>query len=387
MEGPTPVSALIHAATMVTAGVYLVARSNPLFTEAPAARTVATIVGVVTIIVGGVIACAQDDIKKVLAYSTVSQIGYMMLGVGLGPAGYALGIFHLLTHGFFKALMFMGAGSVMHGLHDETDMRRMGGLIKQMPITGWTFVVGWLAIIGLPPLAGFFSKDAILEAAYDEKKFVLYAVALIGAGLTSFYMSRLMFMTFFGPSRVAKDVHPHESSNVMTIPLLVLAVGSLAAGLLLGGFGDDRPIVRWLEPVLGKPEEAGARSISPLLLTVFALVVVAGGAGIAYLRYLARPVPETAPETVAPPVVWARKKLYFDSAYESLLMRPGQYLARALVFIDGRGIDGAVNTAAALVGGTSGRLRRVQTGFVRTYALGILAGAVVLVGALLLVRV
>jgi NADH-quinone oxidoreductase subunit L len=385
MEGPTPVSALIHAATMVTAGVYLVARSNPLFSQAPAARTVATVVGVVTVIVGGVIACAQDDIKKVLAYSTVSQIGYMMLGVGLGPAGYALGIFHLLTHGFFKALMFMGAGSVMHGLEDETDMRRMGGLIKSLPVTGWTFVVGWLAIIGLPPLAGFFSKDAILEASYDGHHYLLYAVALIGAGLTSFYMSRLVFMTFFGPSRVAKDVHPHESPKTMTVPLLVLAVGSAVAGLLLG-IGKPRPIVRWLEPVLGKPAEASGSSISPLLLTVFALVVVGGGVATAYLRYLARPVPVTAPEVTHGPVLWARKKLYFDAAYESLLMRPGQYLARALVFLDGRGIDGAVNGAAALVGGGSGRLRRIQTGFVRSYALGILGGAVLLIAGLLLVR-
>jgi NADH-quinone oxidoreductase subunit L len=386
MAGPTPASALIHAATMVTAGVYLIARSNPLFSAAPAARTAVMTVGIITVLIGGVIACAQDDIKKVLAYSTVSQIGYMMIGVGLGPVGYALGIFHLLTHGFFKALMFLGAGSVMHGVNNETDMRRMGGLSKYMPVTHWTFVAGWLAIIGLPPFAGFFSKDAILESAFDEKLYVLYALGLLGAAITAFYMTRLMAMTFWGQSRIAKDVHPHESPTVMTAPLVILAVGSAFAGLLMGGFGDKRPIVSWLAPVVGEPHEASAAAISPWVLTLFTIAVIAGAAYAAYARYAGNDVPITAPETVLPPVIWARKKLYFDTVYESVFMRPGQWLARALVFFDGRGVDGVVNGTAALIGGSSGRLRRVQTGFVRSYALGMLGGAVLLVGTMLLVR-
>ena len=386
MAGPTPASALIHAATMVTAGVYLIARANPLFSASPTARTAVMTVGIITVLIGGVIACAQDDIKKVLAYSTISQIGYMMIGVGLGPAGYALGIFHLLTHGFFKALMFLGAGSVMHGVHNETDMRRMGGLRKYLPWTYWTFLIGWLAIIGIPPFAGFFSKDAILESAFEEKLYFLYALGLLGAAITAFYMTRLMAMTFWGPRRYDDDVHPHESPRVMTVPLVILAVGAVFSGLALGGFGRVRPIVSWLEPVLGEPREAAASSVSPTLLTLLTVGVVAAAAFFAFSRYARRDVPVVAPDVVLMPVVWARKKLYFDTVYESLLMRPGQWLARALVYFDGRGVDGAVNAAAAFVGGTSGRVRRVQTGFVRSYALGMLGGAVIGVGALLLVR-
>ncbi len=391
MAGPTPASALIHAATMVTAGVYLVARSYPLFSASPNARAAVMTIGIATVLIGGVIACAQDDIKKVLAYSTISQIGYMMIGVGLGPAGYALGIFHLLTHGFFKALMFLGAGSVMHGVHNETDMRRMGGLRKYMPWTYWTFFIGWLAIIGLPPAAGFFSKDAILEVAFGEGAqnggfYVLYALGLLGAVITAFYMTRLMAMTFWGPERFDKSVHPHESPRVMTIPLAFLAVGALLAGLLLGGFdAENRPIARWLEPTLGHAEHHDL-AVNPWLLTAITVGLIAAAAYAAFTRYASRDVPIVAPEPVLPPVTWARKKLYFDTVYESVFMRPGQWLARALVFVDGRGVDGVVNGTAALIGGSSGRLRRIQTGFVRSYALGMLGGAVLLVGTLLLVR-
>jgi NADH-quinone oxidoreductase subunit L len=254
-----------------------------------------------------------------------------------------------------------------------------------MPWTYWTFVIGWLAIIGIPPFAGFFSKDAILETAFDEKLWVLYALGLLGAVITAFYMTRLMSMTFWGPARYDADIHPHESPRVMTVPLAILAAGAALAGLFLG-VGEPRPIVSWLEPVLGTPEEASSSSISPWVLTVFTVAVIAAAAYAAFTRYARRDVPLTAPDVVLPPVVWARKKLYFDTVYESVLMRPGQWLARAMVYVDGRGIDGAVNGAAALVGGTSGRVRRVQTGFVRSYALGMLGGAVVLVGALLLVR-
>ena len=389
MAGPTPASALIHAATMVTAGVYLIARSNTLFTASSTARTAVITVGLMTVLVGGIIACAQDDIKKVLAYSTISQIGYMMVGVGLGPAGYALGIFHLLTHGFFKALMFLGAGSVMHGIHNETDMRRMGGLRKYMPWTYWTFLIGWLAIIGIPPFAGFFSKDGILELAFEEGRdhpeyYVVFALGLLGAIITAFYMTRLMAMTFWGPHRFAKDVHPHESPRIMTVPLAVLAVGAAASGLLLGGFDPKhRPIASWLAPVVGEAEHHGEALISPLVLTLITVTLIAAAAYAAFNRYARNPVPVVAPDVVLPPVTWARKKLYFDTVYESVLMRPGQWLARALVYVDGRGVDGLVNGAGALVGGTSGRARRVQTGFVRSYAMWMLAGAVLLVGVLL----
>jgi NADH-quinone oxidoreductase subunit L len=385
MEGPTPASALIHAATMVTAGVYLIARTHPLFEQSQVALDLVTVVGIVTVLIGGVIACAQDDIKKVLAYSTISQIGYMFLGVGLGPGAYAIGIFHLLTHGFFKALMFMGAGSVMHGLHDETDMRRMGGLRKAMPKTYWTFLFGWLAIIGVVPFAGFWSKDQILESAFIKGDYLLWALALLGAGITAFYMTRLMCLTFWGRSRVDDEVHAHESPSVMTVPLIILAAASLVGGFALNTTREGA-LTRWLEPVFGKTESPHS-SVSPYVLTLITLVVVAAGAYLAKVLYLDRPVERTAPEIVAPPVVWARKKLYFDTVYESLLMRPGQYLARALVFFDGRGIDGVVNGAAALVGGTSGRLRRVQTGYVRSYALGIAGGALLLVAALVVVTV
>jgi NADH-quinone oxidoreductase subunit L len=383
MEGPTPASALIHAATMVTAGVYLIARAHPLFQQSQAALNLVTAVGIITVLIGGVIACVQDDIKKVLAYSTISQIGYMFLGVGLGPGAYAIGIFHLLTHGFFKALMFMGAGSVMHGLHDETDMRRMGGLRKSMPTTYWTFLFGWLAIIGMFPFAGFWSKDQVLESAFAKGDYLLWGLGLFGAGLTAFYMTRLMAMTFWGPSRVDKDVHPHESPAVMTVPLMVLAVLSLVGGVLLNTTTEGS-LTRWLEPVFGHVEHHEL-PVSPIVLSVITLAVVVAGAYLAKVMYLDRPVERTAPVATGGPVLWARKRLYFDTVYESVLMRPGQYLARALVYADARGIDGAVNGAAALVGGTSGRLRRVQTGYVRSYALGIAGGALLLVAGLVVV--
>ena len=383
MEGPTPASALIHAATMVTAGVYLIGRAHPLFEQSQAALNLVTAVGIVTVLIGGVIACVQDDIKKVLAYSTVSQIGYMFLGVGLGPGAYAIGIFHLLTHGFFKALMFMGAGSVMHGLHDETDMRRMGGLRKAMPVTYWTFLAGWLAIIGMFPFAGFWSKDQILESAFAKGDYLLWGLGLLGAGLTAFYMTRLMAMTFWSPSRVDPDVHAHESPSVMTAPLVVLALLSLVGGVALNTTTEGR-FTHFLEPVFGHHEHAHL-SVSPIVLTIITLAVVLTGAYVAKVLYLDRPIERTAPETVTGPVRWARNKLYFDTVYESLLMRPGQYLARALVFVDARAIDGAVNGSAALIGGTSGRLRRLQTGYVRSYALGIAGGGLLLIAALVVV--
>jgi NADH-quinone oxidoreductase subunit L len=385
MEGPTPVSALIHAATMVTAGVYLVARSAPVFDQAPDARLAVASVGAITLLGAAVIGCAYDDIKRVLAYSTVSQIGYMFLGVGLGPVGYAYGILHLLSHGFFKAGLFLGAGSVMHGMNDQVNMRRFGGLRKVMPITFATFGVAYLAIIGFPGLSGFWTKDKIIEAALDSGGIsgeIFAAVGLLGVGLTAYYMTRLMVMTFFGAPRWTEDVHPHESPRVMTVPMVVLAVGSVLFGAL---FTLAFPLTTWLQPVLPTPAHI-TQTLNPLTLSIIGVLPMVGGGAAAWWQYRER-VPETAPEDVRPVTVAARRNLYADAFNESVFMRPGQYLVRALVFFDGRGIDGAVGGLAALVGGTSARIRRWQTGYVRTYALSMLIGAVAVAAALILVRV
>ncbi|WP_322747892.1 MULTISPECIES: NADH-quinone oxidoreductase subunit L [unclassified Frankia] len=392
MEGPTPISALIHAATMVTAGVYLIARANPIFTETQAARTVVVIIGAGTILIGCVIGCAYDDIKKVLAYSTVSQIGYMFLAVGLGPAGYALGIMHLLAHGFFKAGLFLGSGSVIHAMDGEQDMRKYGALWRLMPITWATFGICYLAIIGVPPLSGFFTKDKIIEAAFDKggtSGYLLGSAALLGAGITAFYMTRLFLMTFHGERRWSQTGpearHPHESPTVMTGPMVPLAIGAAVAGglFVLGG-----SIQNWLAPVVGESAEVGVHTMSPAVLTALTLLVAAGGFAGAYLRYQLRPV-----EAVARPdaevslvTVAARHDLYANTFNETVFMRPGQYATRFLVWLDTVGVDGVVRGTAAAVGGLSGRLRRTQTGFVRSYALSMLGGAVLVVGALYLVK-
>jgi NADH-quinone oxidoreductase subunit L len=384
MEGPTPVSALIHAATMVTAGVYLIARSAPIYDLTETARTVVMAIGALTLLIGAIAGCAYDDIKKVLAYSTVSQIGYMFLAVGLGPAGYVAGLAHLLAHGFFKAGLFLGAGSVMHAMNDQVDMRRFGGLWKKMPVTFVTFGLGYLALIGFPFLAGYYTKDAIIEATFDRGDTLGYAlggIAVLAAGLTAFYMTRLMFMTFFGRPRWEEEVHPHEAPPTMTVPMILLAVGSVGAGFALV---QAFPLSDWLEPVFGPPEEA-AHVIAPTTIAVALTVVMALGVFLAWLFVGRREVPETAPVRVSPVTRAARKALYADTINESLFMRPGQWLTRALVFFDNRGVDGAVNGMAAALGGSSSRLGRTQTGFVRTYALGILGGAVLVAGALLAV--
>jgi NADH-quinone oxidoreductase subunit L len=383
MEGPTPVSALIHAATMVTAGVYLIVRSNPIFNLSPDARLAVTIVGAATLLFGAIIGCAKDDIKKALAGSTMSQIGYMMLAAGLGPAGYAFAIAHLLAHGFFKAGLFLGAGSVKHEMDDEVDMRRFGGLRKVMPITFVTFLFGYLAIIGVPPFSGFFTKDPIIEAAFDKggtSGAILGTAALIGAGITAFYMTRVMFMTFAGERRWDDKVHPHEAPPVMTAPMVVLALGSLGAGGLL--IVDNR-LVNFLAPVVGSPPTSHG-FFTPVSGGALALVIV--GAAIAWAMYGRREVPVTAPAG-SPLTVAARKELYGNAINESVLMRPGQWLTRLSVYFDNRGVDGLVNTLAAAMGGTSGRVRRIENGFVRSYALLMFLGAALLVGALLLVRI
>jgi NADH-quinone oxidoreductase subunit L len=393
MEGPTPVSALIHAATMVTAGVYLLVRSNPILGFAPGARIAIVIVGTVTLLFGGIIASAKDDIKKSLAGSTMSQIGYMTLGAGLGPEGYVFAIALLLAHGFYKAGLFLGAGSVIHAMDDEQDMRRYGGLDRFLPVTYVTFGLAYLAIIGIPPFSGFFTKDPIIEGDFTEHGgwgWVLGILALIGAGLTAFYMTRMMLMTWYGKRRweaeqAAADgegqqaPHPHESPSVMTWPMVVIAVGSVGAGAFL--IINDR-LEKFLAPVVGVPPESHG-FLTPAGLVALALALA--GVGLAWMMYGRVPVAETAPAG-SPLVVAARKDLYGDAFNESVLMRPGQWLTRLSVYFDNRGVDGLVNTLAATVGGSSGRLRRLQTGFVRSYALSMLFGAAVLVALLLVVR-
>jgi NADH-quinone oxidoreductase subunit L len=380
MEGPTPVSALIHAATMVTAGVYLVVRSSFVYEQSDGAQTAVVIVGLVTLLWGAIIGCAKDDIKKALAGSTMSQIGYMMLAAGVGPAGYVFAIFHLLTHGFFKANLFLGAGSVMHAMNDEVDMRRYGALARVMPVTFLTFACGYLAIIGFPGFSGFWSKDKIIEAAFTDN-WIVGAGAILGAGITAFYMTRLMIMTYISEKRWAKNVHPHESKPVMTGPLVVLAILSALGGvLLLGGW-----IQSWLEPVVGAEGEANL-PLAAWLIQLIVLAVVAVGIAVAYVMYLRQPVPSTAPERVSVATKAARADLYGDAVNEAALMRPGAYLTRSLVFFDNRKVDGMVNGLAAMIGGTSGRVRRWQTGFVRSYALSMLGGSAVVVLAMLAVK-
>ena len=383
MEGPTPVSALIHAATMVTAGVYLIARSAPIFDLSQAARTVVTIIGAITLLYGCLCAFGQDDLKKVLAYSTVSQIGYMFLAVGLGKGVYAIGIIHLLGHGFFKAALFLSAGAVMHAMNDRIDMRRFGGLARVMPVTFGVFVCGWLAIIGIPPFTGFFTKDKIIEAAFDKggtSGYLLGIAALLGAGLTAAYMTRALVMTFLGKRRWEEDVHPHEASAVMRLPMMLLGVLALVGGyLLIFGGGTQH----WLTPSVGESIEVGAHTISPVVLSLITIVVVL--LGVAGAAVATREVPQTQPAGNAVTVA-TRRNLYADAFNETVLMRPGQWLVRGLVFFDNRGVDGIVNSLAAGLGGGSGRLRRIQTGFVRSYALSMLAGAAMVLAVLLGVR-
>ncbi|GAB2833313.1 NADH-quinone oxidoreductase subunit L [Streptomyces daliensis] len=388
MEGPTPVSALIHAATMVTAGVYLITRSGAIFNEAPDAQTVVVVVGAVTLLFGAIVGCAKDDIKKALAGSTMSQIGYMILAAGLGPIGYAFAIMHLVTHGFFKAGLFLGAGSVMHGMNDEVDMRRYGGLRKYMPVTFVTFGLGYLAIIGFPGLSGFFSKDQIIEAAFAKggtQGWILGAVTLLGAAITAYYMTRVMVMTFFGEKRWQPDAqgnepHPHESPKSMTVPMIVLAFGSVFAG---GLFKFNESLVHWLEPVT--QFEHGHSPLSAAAVTSATVVALLIGVGAAWLQYGRKAVPAVAPRggllTRA-----ARRDLLQDDFNHVVLVQGGQHLTRSLVYLDHSLVDGVVNGTAATFGGLSGRLRRLQNGFVRSYAVSMFGGVAVLVAATLLMR-
>lgn len=376
MAGPTPVSALIHAATMVTAGVYLIVRSGAIYEGAEDARVVVAIVGAITLILGAIIGSAKDDIKKALAASTMSQIGYMMLAAGLGPIGYVFAIFHLVTHGFFKAGMFLGAGSVMHGMGDQTDMRRFGALRTAMVTTWITFGLGWLAILGVPPFSGFWSKDKIIEAAFvgeGWQPWVFGLAALIGAGMTAFYMSRLFFMTFHGKARWTDDQHPHESPLMMTVPMMVLAAGSAFLGLFLA---VGNRFQHWLEPVTGAHGEHEPVIAVPVLTTL-TLLLVAAGVALAYWMYWRHDVPTEAP----PPslaTLAARNDMFQDSINRGVFQIPGTHLTRTLVYADAALVDGAVNKQATGVAAFGEASRRFQSGKVRSYALLMLFGFLVL---------
>jgi NADH-quinone oxidoreductase subunit L len=407
MEGPTPVSSLIHAATMVTAGVYMIARCNVLYTMAPISMAIVAIVGVATAIYTASIGFCQNDIKKVLAYSTISQLGYMFLGVGVGA--FSAGIFHLMTHAFFKGLLFLGAGSVMHALSGELDMRKMGALRKKIPITFWTFFIATLAIAGVPGLSGFFSKDEILWQAFSSSHghFVLWLVAAIAAGMTAFYMFRALFMTFFGQSRVDEHVahHIHESPKIMTVPLMVLAVLSIIGGYIgvphvLGGANH---IHEFLAPVLGggaepakahagisiltqawaSSGEGGGHSAAALelLMMVVSVVIALIGIGIAYLFYVKNPaLPKLLAERWKGLYKLVFNKYYVDELYEILFINSLKNLGTGLwKGFDEFVIDGTINGIAYLVGSLSGVMRRMQTGLVQNYAFSMVIGGIVLV--------
>ena len=381
MAGPTPVSALIHAATMVTAGVYLIVRSNFVFDASSTARLLVVIVGAITLLFGALIGTAKDDIKKALAASTMSQIGYMILAAGLGPVGYAFAIMHLLTHGFFKAGMFLGAGSVMHGMNDEVNMRKYGALAKAMPITAVTFGLGYLAILGVPPFAGFYSKDKIIETAFNaggKTGWIIGIAALLGAAITAFYMTRVVVLTFIGAKRWDSQAHPHESPILMWLPMAILAIGSVASGFLLS---SGSALVNWLQPVVNAEGHMHEGEVlKPIVVSLLALGVVLIGVLTAIFKY--RTVPSEAPENVSIFTKAARKDLYQDSFNEAVFMRPGQQLTKSLVKTDENVIDGAVRGVAWTALVTSSALKKIQNGYVRSYALTMVIGVVALVATI-----
>ena len=383
MEGPTPVSALIHAATMVTAGVYMIARSAPLFNLAPTSGNWVAWIGVATAFIAGTIALTQTDLKRILAYSTVSQLGFMFVAVGVGA--YAAGIFHLVTHAFFKALLFLGAGSVMHALHGELDIRKMGNLRAKLPTTYWTFVVGSAALAGIPLLSGFFSKDAILFSAF-EHQIPLWIVGIVTAFITAFYSFRMVFMAFWGQERDKKLFsHAHESPRAMTIPLIILAIGAILAGYI--GLPSLSAIDKWLEPALhlgeqaaGAAAEAGGNVTLELILMVVSALVALSGAFMAYRAYIVdRELPKRFRAAIGPLTDLVENKYYLDEIYNMLIVNPlrasGDWLAQVF---DRGGIDGAVNGLAGLTGWFGTQVRRLQSGMVGLYALAMLFGAVAL---------
>ncbi|MGH2726566.1 MAG: NADH-quinone oxidoreductase subunit L, partial [Actinomycetota bacterium] len=380
MEGPTPVSALIHAATMVTAGVYMVARSNAIFDASSVAGDVVAWIGLATALMAAYIAFVQDDIKRLLAYSTISQLGFMFVGLGVGA--YTAGVFHLVTHAFFKALLFLGAGAVMHALGGETDMTKMGALARKIPWTATVMIAGWLAIIGFPFTSGFFSKDQILEGAYAGGHTVIWALLLVATAGTGFYVSRLIFLTFFGRSRLESHQHPHESPPVMGFPLGILAALALVGGLFglsphegkIQGFlapvGHEAPLAAEPNTVVGPlppaPEEKGS-GLSPTALSAIATAAGLAGAAAAGFMYLGAFDWQRRRERAS--IFWraARNRLYIDSFYEFLFTSAGKLVAVTLAFVvDSRIIDGAVNNVGRGMTLLSGAVRRIQTGFVRT---------------------
>ena len=385
MEGQTPVSALIHAATMVTAGVYMVARCHKLFEMAPLSLEIVAWVGGLTALFAASIGLVQTDIKRVLAYSTISQLGYMFVGVGVGA--YAAGVFHLVTHAFFKALLFLGAGSVIHGLSGEQDLRKMGGLAPRMMTTTVTFLVGAFGLAGIPPLAGFFSKDEILGAVFHGHRYLLWAMLLLGAFMTAFYTFRLVFLAFFGGPRMPKEVahHIHESPAVMTIPLIVLAVLTVVAGLAVGiPSSQGTAFAHFLAPVLPLEESEHSAGVAFSLLVLSALVAIAGVA-LAWMVYGRIPVRAASIGVARNPLHKILiDKYYVDEIYDALFVKPIYQLSLWLARVfDPRVIDGLVNGVATTVASWSRGLRRVQTGFVMNYALGVLLGAVAVIAYLM----
>lgn len=395
MAGPTPVSALIHAATMVTAGVYLVVRSGMVFLAAPVAMTAVAVVGLITLLMGAIIGCAKDDIKKALAASTMSQVGYMMLGAGLGPIGWAFAIFHLLTHGFFKSLMFLGAGSVMHALGEQTNMRRYGALRKVMGITWITFMAGWLAILGVAPFSGYWSKDRIIEAAFAVGNFagmdapwlgwVYGLIAMFAAGLTAFYMSRLFFMTFNGKARWAtangEPAQPHESKPIMTVPLIILAVFAVALGGILS-FGDI--FITWLAPSVGETHHA-TPVIPVIVIQILTLALVVAAAILAWFKYARDEVPVYQPAGNALTQA-ARADFYQDKFNEAVFMTPSIDVMKGVTAVDSKGIDGAVNGVSWLMRKVGSILSRTESGYARAYAGYILGGVVIVLAIALGIR-
>ncbi len=403
MEGPTPVSALIHAATMVNAGVYLVARANELFASSPSAMIIVAGIGIFTAILAASIAMTQTDIKRVLAYSTLSQLGYMFAALGVGA--FTAAIFHLMTHGFFKGLLFLGSGSVIHAVHEEQDMRRMGGLAGKIPITYATMLIGSIAISGIPPLAGFFSKDEILGEAFKFGFYWVWGIGLFVAFLTAFYMFRLMGLTFWGVFRGPKEVWDriHESPAVMTVPLILLAIPSVVLGMALGLPFGDGPLQHWLEPVFIHAEEMLALPHEPYALAgidgglILASVTVAAigvalawrlfGAEVGPIRLPARP--EVVRDISARPGLAflyraSLNKWWFDELYHLLFIAIGGRIANALWWFDREVIDGTVNDVGRATIGAGRGLRRVQTGRVQNYALGIAIGLIVMAGSYLI---
>jgi NADH-quinone oxidoreductase subunit L len=372
MEGPTPVSALIHAATMVTAGVYLVVRTHVFFEISGTAQTVVLLIGLITAIYAATSALGQDDIKRVLAYSTISQIGYMMFAAGL--KAYSVAILLLVVHAFYKALLFLSAGSIMHGLNGETDLKRMGGLRKAMPVTFAVFVVGWLAIAGIPPLSGFFAKDQVLAAASQSGRTVAWLVGLFAAFFSALYISRIAFLAFFGPLR--HDTNPHESPRVMTVPMILLAIGAVAGGVL-GVSTVNGILPRFLAPVIGTVHE-GHGGLSTLALAVISVAVALAGIAVGWLVWGSGRIDWVA---LRARFGWVHATLehgwWFDSVYGWVLVTPGKAgAAFAAYVVDRRLIDGAGNLVARTVGITANGLRKLTGGLVRRYALAFLVGVV-----------